>query len=350
MSIENPPLKEHGFVTGRFILSVADTLGDGNRYPDLRAAAGRLRFTPLQTIHLYGGGDPATVIRQPVDVTLNDQGRIADAESQADPDRDPGVYLAVGQYRVDPIFEGTSGLSRFTIEVTAEHTKEAPLFLTNAYPVETPPGFTEVVRIEDRVRAEDAAEAAESHTALALVYRDEAAQSAASAESHADRAETARDEAESITGIEVDTSAGTKVTVGGVVVHYDSGWRDITASHADLDVLAEGSYFHIRRTLDTLQLVYQFNFAVSGSGQRRLLNSLPATGWRPGDSGSANGNRGAQQIFNRWFSTGAFDYYSYFDPRNGDSGDDHFTSVWITGTVVLPAQDRLPTTRPGSPA
>ena len=351
MTIENPPVFEHGFVVGRFVTSIADTLADDDRYPDLRPIEGRVRFTPLQAVHLKGGEHPATVVKQPVTVQLDEAGYLSDVESRNDPSRPTGLYLAAGLYRVEPIFDSVSSISRFTIEVTAGHTKDAPLDLTLAAPLETPPGFTEVVRIEDRVRAEDAAETAEGHTALALVYRDDAQDSAATAdahrvsagenagyaEAHADRAETARDETLA-QAIEVDTSAGTKVIIGGHVVHYDSGWRDVTAN-TTVTVL-EGRIL-LRRTL-TETYVQVEDLIVDASGTSTIIR-VPY-GFRPGIHRQGFWHEDVNRAPRADWRLSDAGYLVFYQIPSDDE-----TPINATVIAAMRTMD-TPTTLPGTPA
>ncbi|KUG58995.1 hypothetical protein [Nesterenkonia jeotgali] len=161
--LTNPPALEHGFVQGRFVSAVADTLDDEDRYPDLHGIKGSVRLTALSPIHLISAGTPATVVQQPEVLPLNDDGWLVDKHSEADSSRTPGVWLPVGRYQVQTIFPSATPVPQFSIEVTAEHTKESPLNLTLAAPIILPPRTTEVTRVIDRQLAEQAAATAQGH-------------------------------------------------------------------------------------------------------------------------------------------------------------------------------------------
>lgn len=227
MALENPPVFEHGFVTGRYVTAVADTRDDPDRYPDLLPIVGQMNFMPLQEVHLKGGEHPATVVKQEISIGINSQGYVADEQSMDLPAQielteeefeelseeeriafeehnllnRPGVYLAVGLYRVRPVFRGVRNIPEFEIRVTAEHTKESPLDLTLHAPLTPPPGFTEVVRVADRILAEEAAEAAQrfrdeteafAQTDQFLLYIQEAESARDTARGHAEAADAHR--------------------------------------------------------------------------------------------------------------------------------------------------------------
>ncbi|PRZ15132.1 hypothetical protein [Nesterenkonia sandarakina] len=167
VELTDPPVLEHGFVQGRFVTAVADTLDDEDRYPDLRGISGNVRFTATQPVNLVSAGTPATVVQQPVVLPLNADGWLVDAHSEDDPARTPGVWLAVGRYTVQTIFPSATPVPQFSIEVTSEHTKESPLNLTLAAPIILPPRTTEVTRVIDRQLAQEAAGEAQSHAEAA---------------------------------------------------------------------------------------------------------------------------------------------------------------------------------------
>lgn len=262
VELTDPPVLEHGFVQGRFVTAVADSLDDDDRYPDLRGISGNVRFTAAQPVNLVSAGTPATVVQQPVVLPLNADGWLVDAHSEDDPARTPGVWLAVGRYTVQTIFPSATPVPQFSIEVTAEHTKESPLNLTLAAPIILPPRAVEVTRLIDRQLAQEAAGEAQRHAESADESRGYAAGFAATAERAAGAAQLARDETVAL-GIEVDTTAGTKVSVGGHVVSYDSGWRFVNQLF-DPEVYDGGSFL-IRRTLHQVH-IYAPDFYVLNSG------------------------------------------------------------------------------------
>lgn len=118
--------------------------------------------------------------------------------------------------------------------------------------------------------------------------RDSAEADALTAQSSASAAVTARDEAvvardETLAhGITVDTSVGTRVSIGGHVIHYDSGWRIIPASMTPEVV---SGHIRIRRTLDMVLFDFQDAVLPSGSSSPTVVTGLPA-GWRTSSTGS----------------------------------------------------------------
>lgn len=52
--------------------------------------------------------------------------------------------------------------------------------------------------------------------------------------------------------VEVNTDAGTKVTVNGVVIFYDSGWRDLT----DTIQNGWGGHIQVKRTLQEVHVAF----------------------------------------------------------------------------------------------
>lgn len=163
-----------GFVTARSIHAMADTAKDFDRFPEARGSNGRVTFTPLMRFRVHEQEPTAFVHYEIVRATMRD-GNLIDAEEEE------GIYLITGYYKVDFSIEG-GAIPGFEIEVTAEHTKENPLDLALATPVVVPPGYTEVVRISDRVRAEAAAAKAEQ---ISDEFSDVAAQQAAQAAQNA---------------------------------------------------------------------------------------------------------------------------------------------------------------------
>lgn len=158
MTVElvSPPPLEHGFVQGRFVTAVADTLDDEDRYPDLRAALGTVRLIPVRPAHLVGGARPAAVVKRDIVLEIDSQGYVVDVQSEEDQTLQPGAWIVAGRYRVEPVIQG-GGLDRFTIDVSPEHTKEEPCDLVLWMPISVPPQAIEVVRIADRELAIKAA-------------------------------------------------------------------------------------------------------------------------------------------------------------------------------------------------
>ena len=235
MALENPPIFEHGFVQGRFAMAVADTTRDPDRYPDLEPMGGTIRIVPLREIHLTGGIEqgaiPTTVSRRPRDFNLDSQGYLVDAESEADSDLKPGVWLAHGVYRVEFNLTPRVNMPSYQILVEPKHTKENPLNLTEQAPIVTPPGYIEVVRAEDRIRAELAAVEAGEALEQARILTQEDTFIALVAE-----ADTIRDDARSIE----QTIAGHRlVTEANANSAQDSAQSASESATASGEALAE---------------------------------------------------------------------------------------------------------------
>lgn len=215
------PALQHGFVQGRFVTAIADTLDDEDRYPDLQGVQGNVRFEPVAPIHMTEGAHKATVIKQPVVANINSEGYVVDVKSAGDALEVPGVWLAVGRYNVRTVFNGSIASPGFTIEVTAEHTKESPLHLTDAAPIVLPPASVEVTRVIDRILAQQAA--AEAMTAAsvaaqdaAALVRDEVSADALTASTSATQAATVKAELEALFagGTEAVNDAAVSTFVG----------------------------------------------------------------------------------------------------------------------------------------
>lgn len=157
------PALEHGFVKGRFVRAVADSLDDDDRYPDLRAMEGAVRIVSDHVIHLTEGDEPATVEPDVIMAEVDERGYMVDVTSKDDPEREPGMWLAIGRYTVELAFAGSRKRRSFGIEVKPEHTKADPLHLTLAEPQMVVPQTTEITRIIDRQLAQLAAEEAKGY-------------------------------------------------------------------------------------------------------------------------------------------------------------------------------------------
>lgn len=119
-----------GKVVGRFLLAVADA-SDPDRLPDAKAPTGSITFTPITPNFKTGSPDVATVVRVPIRCALDGDGNLID------PERSPGVWLVVGQYRVTYSLADVS-INGHVIDVAESHTDASPLDLTNALPPSGP--------------------------------------------------------------------------------------------------------------------------------------------------------------------------------------------------------------------
>lgn len=128
----------YGRVVGRVLIAQGDG-PDLDTLPDAIAAAGTVTFMPVATV-LTTSASPATILRAPIQCTIAEG---SDGWMRG-PQDVPGVWLTVGLYDVEFNFDrGT--LSAYRIEVTAEHTAEAPLDLTLAAPLIPGPATVFVV-------------------------------------------------------------------------------------------------------------------------------------------------------------------------------------------------------------
>ena len=125
MSLTLPGEYTWGFVVGKVILALADTVADGDRLPEARAATGTIRFEPVDKLRKVVTSPSAFVAHEAVVVTLGPTGELVDANGLA------GVWLITGTYRVTFNVNGTS-IPGFSITVTDQHTIESPLDLVAA--------------------------------------------------------------------------------------------------------------------------------------------------------------------------------------------------------------------------
>lgn len=152
MSIPEQPF---GFVAGRWVLSLADTPMDSDRAPDYAPLhPGSVVFNNKLSHRVVNDG-PGTVgiVKTRIEATLNEDGRIVDAEEHE------FVALPVGVYSVTFSF-GQYSWPNFDIEVKSEHTIDSPLWLPSKSPIPSGPGVVHVVSEEARLAAEAAAASA----------------------------------------------------------------------------------------------------------------------------------------------------------------------------------------------
>lgn len=145
----------YGQVTGRFILATADS-SDPDTVPDAIPASGSLRFTPAPAYILdpTADPDPAWIMPQPVDGTLDAQGYLVDSFGNR------GVWLVATDdsslipvnwtYRVT--FALNVNIAAINIAVPGGVTSDLSLIA----PLPATPGTTVVVTAETAQRAEAA--------------------------------------------------------------------------------------------------------------------------------------------------------------------------------------------------
>lgn len=160
-----------------------------------------------------------------------------------------------------------------------------------------------------------------------------------------------RDDLDQVTSsIQIDTTAGTLVTVGGHVVSYDSGWREIAGTSYTPGVVS-GSVL-IRRTVDHLIVHFRDVVLTAGSGSLGVISGLP-TGWRPNSEREMrrvgrHGSATHEQVFT------VFGGYTWIAERDttGSSVTTTRPASGIRGTiqVIVPPGGGLPTSLIGDPA
>ena len=139
-------------------------------------------------------------------------------------------------------------------------------------------------------------------------------------------------------GVEVNTDAGTKVTINGVIIFYDSGWRDLT----DTIQNGWGGRIQVKRTLQEVHIAF-LNMEPPESAPNNNVCTLPI-GFR------VHVPAGSTYItapIRRSTNTVAF-----ASLRTGTillNRDDSFQSGFWTMTA-FPATADLPTTLPGTEA
>lgn len=142
MSVESlPPVPlpnvGWGFVVGRVIHAIADTIVDVDRYPDGRAAQGSVTFTPkVKLTRVTTAGQTAFVLNETVQAQLSDTGELVDINGL------PGIWLVEGTWTVAFNVPRGTALPALTITVTPSHTIATPLDLVTASPEVILPGAT----------------------------------------------------------------------------------------------------------------------------------------------------------------------------------------------------------------
>lgn len=157
---------------------MADTTEDDDRFPEARGSNGRVTFTPLVRFRVHEE-DPKEFVHYEVTRTEMRDGHVLDAQKHI------GIYLISGWYRVSFQIEG-GAIPSFEFEVKDTHTEDNPCNLASVAPVSAPPGYIEITRYEDRIRAENAAAAAEGYSSDANIQRAFAQQARVAAEAAAD--------------------------------------------------------------------------------------------------------------------------------------------------------------------
>ena len=121
-----PPSYDWGFVVGRSISAMADTIADLDRFPEARGSNGRVTFTP-HTRYKKELSSPTAFVQFEVVTARIENGNLVDAQG------DNGIYLIAGAYKVAFTIDSGS-IPGFDILVTPDHTSWNPLDLVTAAP------------------------------------------------------------------------------------------------------------------------------------------------------------------------------------------------------------------------
>jgi parallel beta-helix repeat protein len=200
-----PAALTYGYVTGQYLLAVADSSRDDDHLPDPIAATGTVRFKPTTAAIRSAGGLSPVVVPQTINAGIDDQGFLVD------PTGARGVWLVAGSYDVS--FQlGAVALAPFRIFVGTEHTEASPLDLGAETPFVPAPG--EVFVVNEAVRAATFAARDEAVAAAASITIPTDAQIAALASSGGSQTDTALDIRESVVRLDlIDFATAKDATV-----------------------------------------------------------------------------------------------------------------------------------------
>lgn len=237
------PEQPFGFVAGRWVLSIGDTPDDSDRAPDyVPVKDAMVVFTPQVTHRVAADGSGwAGIIKDRVSARLGERGQLIDAEGH------DHLALAVGIYSVSYNFGlGRSWPSHY-IEVKPEHTADAPLWLP---PIAPPPKGP---MIENRVitipaDGQDGQVLVWDGAGFSWDYNPGGVPGPRGPQGPAIDIDTGLP-------IQVDTTVGTRVFIGGQMVYGDTGWRDITSLlHEEWEIARSAGTFQIVRHNNTVTL------------------------------------------------------------------------------------------------
>lgn len=215
-----PPASElgYGYVVCRVIRRVADTVDEDDK-PDILPASGKVIFTPAQELARTMDYS-AFLLAERLELPLDSTGHLVRRTPEQGETLEPGVWLAAGVYSV--VFRLDSGdVPAFTVEVTTDHTPEAPLDLVTAAPYTPPTGVTvqtilvpagavpghvlawtgDGARWQHPVDPELVDDAISPYVASARGYRDAAETSKVDAQIAKAAAVAARDETQALLGL-----------------------------------------------------------------------------------------------------------------------------------------------------
>lgn len=128
-----------GYVTGRVIAAIADTIDDEDRIPEARGVQGTVTFTPANRVPR--NGDVLAIYRSE-SRSMDTEGYLLNAHNERQP-----IALLTGAYTVSFNLLGGGSLNNFPILVTEDHTLENPLILSHAAPPAPPTGTTTLMAL-----------------------------------------------------------------------------------------------------------------------------------------------------------------------------------------------------------
>lgn len=362
MPLPLPTEYKFGFVIGRAIHAIADTPADADRLPGARPAQGEFAFRPPVSLRKSSVDYHAFVGSGTVTAKLDRLGRLVDDQtwkgieesviSGDDPDGPHGIWLITGTYSVSSKLAGME-IPGFQIEVTEAHTEANPLDLVTAAPPQPAPGVTLMTLLvppgggpnDTLVRGTDgnltwssvAYDAAQDAQAALAAIPSEVTTEVGLQVPPAVTAELATQ------GIVVDTTAGTKVTVGGVVVHYDSGWREIPVGYGatgKVTIVREGN--RVTLSLDDVQ---------PAPGDYAVYVAAIPTGFRPpsnqGDIPMVAISRPTPWPYSVYTIYNGTGLIAFLRTSSGTAARPEKPE---SASVVYSTNDPFPTVLPGTPA
>lgn len=257
------PQQPFGFVAGRWVLSLADTPMDSDRFPDYKPLyPGSVIFNNKLSHRVTsdGAGGSIGIVKTRYEAQLNSEGEIIDAEGHR------FIALPTGVYNVSFNF-GQYTWPSFDFILTAEHTLEDPLWLPSESPIPSGPGVVQVVSEASRLAAEAAAA-----SAWAAVdtpgRRGEPGPPGPPGEVTTSALNLALAGKVSGSGmsVRVDTTVGTRVFLdhpGGTIMLYgDTGWKMLP-----VEPEWEGAIFTARRVGNIVEM------QIADGARENILNT-----------------------------------------------------------------------------
>lgn len=115
-----------GFLQGRIVQSIGDTLFDPDRLGDGRPAIGNVVFNPTSVLEYVPGTPTTAIVRQSVTAAIDSQGYITDLEALADPSKKPGIYLATGAWTATFVLKSGGSLRPKPFWIDSDSTESNP--------------------------------------------------------------------------------------------------------------------------------------------------------------------------------------------------------------------------------